>query len=253
MKVFIGWDPRDALAYEVCAQSLVDHATIDVNIIPLKEWDLRRKGIFWRAYSVGAAPPWAGSPDQDKWPNQHWDWKDGKPFSTLFSFSRFAVPILMDYADEWVLWMDPDMLWRADIKELWESFDRTVALNCIQHQHRPPEGMKMDGVRQQHYARKNWSSLMILNPARCQAMTPYLLNNQTGSYLHGLFWLADHQIGSLEQKWNWLCGWSDDSIDPAIVHFTRGTPDMEGHEKEPYADEWWDVAAHSRHGWFLSG
>jgi hypothetical protein len=98
----------------------------------------------------------------------------------------------------------------------------------------------MDGQIQTRYARKNWSSVMVLNcdhPAN-QALTTDLVNSATGRYLHGFNWLCDDQIGALDPKWNWLVGHSDPAIDPAIVHFTDGTPDMVGYEDQPFADEW---------------
>ena len=52
MKVYVGWDGIDALAYEVCKASLLKHASIEVEIIPLREWELRKKGVYWRGYSV---------------------------------------------------------------------------------------------------------------------------------------------------------------------------------------------------------
>ena len=46
------------------------------------------------------------------------------------------------------------------------------------------------------------------------------------------------EIGELPIEWNFLCGHNDSRvIDPKIVHFTRGTPDM-GWGDEPFALEW---------------
>jgi hypothetical protein len=96
----------------------------------------------------------------------------------------------------------------------------------------------MDGVVQETYKRKNWSSFMLMNPARCKALDRNLVNTAKGSYLHGMFWLEDDQIGELPVEWNFLCGHNDQiQINPKIVHYTRGTPDM-GWENEPFALEW---------------
>lgn len=225
MKVFIGWDWRDETAYRICKASLEARASIPVTVEKLHDYGLRKAGVYWREHWV----------DRD---GQMWDARDGKPFSTMFSFARFGIPPLLDYADEWVMFMDADMLWRADIAELVALIEPGKAVMCVQHDHRPPESKKMDGVRQQLYPRKNWSSVMLLNPSRCRGLTKYELNNATGSYLHALLWVPESDIGALPEEWNWLCGWSPPKVDPKIVHFTRGTPDMAGHEGEPYADEW---------------
>lgn len=229
LRVYIGWDWRDATAFKVARASLQRHSSIPLDVVALTDMDLRRRGVYWRSYHVDPR-------------GQMWDDRDGRPFSTAFSFARFAVPIIEKYGTEPVLFMDPDMLVRADIAELLDEADMEKAVNCVQHDHRPNEAQKMDGVLQTVYDRKNWSSLMLLLPDRCRRLTKYVLNNDRGSNLHGLCWVADEEIGALDERWNWLEGWSDPDIEPAIVHYTRGTPDMEGHEDVPYADEWWAYA-----------
>lgn len=226
MKVYIGWDGKDADAFKVCAASLRENASIPVEILPLKEWELRAQGIYWRAYHV----------DEN---GQAWDDRDGKPFSTAFSFTRFAVPLLAQDEDI-AIFCDPDMLWRADVadlvREMKEQPDK--ALLCVQHNHTPPETVKMTGTMQTLYARKNWSSLMVMRPWKFREMTRFQINNATGASLHALTWVKEEEIGALDPAWNWLEGWSDPEIDPKIVHFTRGTPDMPGYENVPFANEW---------------
>ncbi len=197
----------------------------------VRKWSLhilrRRKGVYWRPYRVDER-------------GQRWDDRDGKPFGTDFSFTRFAVPILEADSDDWVMFCDPDFLWRADVAELLDLAEPDKALMCVKHDHRPPEMEKGVGI-QTVYARKNWSSLMLFRPSKNQALTKYWLNNQSGSWLQSMLWLEEGQIGGLPEEWNWLEGWSSPNIDPKVVHFTRGTPDMPGYEDVAYADEWWDA------------
>lgn len=221
-KVFIGWDQRDALAYRVCEASILEHASIPVEIIPLKDWELRQKGCYWRAYHVDPR-------------GQMWDMKDGRPFSTNFSFTRFCVPWLADYRDELVVFCDADMLWRGDVAELLCLVDKTMPVSCVKHDHRPAEQVKMDGVMQTIYSRKNWSSLMVMNPSKCQSLTTYAINNQAGSWLHAMCWAEE--IGDIPEEWNWLEGWSPPETDPKVIHYTRGSPDMDPNVDK--ADLWW--------------
>lgn len=226
MKVFIGYDAIDHAAYEKCVKSLCANTKMQLAVSPLKHWELRQQNYFWRSY-------WTDER------GQRWDDRDGKPFSTDFSFTRFCVPKMENYEDEWVLFCDPDMLWRADIAELVKEIDPSKAVMCVQHDYHPPEGLKMGGLIQTRYRRKNWSSLMLMNPSRCRDLTPYNINNQSGTWLHSMAWAKDEEIGALPEGFNWLEGWSDPEIDPKIVHFTRGTPDMKGCEEVSYAAEWW--------------
>lgn len=226
MKVYIGWDPRDAQAYEKCKRSLLKNTKSEVEVHRLVDWDLRQKKVYWRPYYVDGT-------------GQKHDGIDGKPFSTEFSFTRFCVPVLEDYRDEWVVFCDADMLWVADVMDLMELVDPTKAVMCVKHNHKPPETVKMGGAIQTLYPRKNWSSLMVMNPSRCTNLTKYVVNNMDGSWLHAMCWLEDDQIGGLPEEWNWLEGWSKPDIKPKIIHHTRGTPDMDGCEDVMYAKEWW--------------
>ncbi len=236
LRVYVGYDPIDDRAFKACEHTLRQHASIPVEIIPIWDLPLRKLGIYWRPYRVSDGKA------EGEINGQMYDLKDGKPFSTGFSFARFGlVELELRERDgtDWVIFLDADMIWRADIAELLDAVDTTKALCCIQHNHLPDDTIKMYGCQQQRYPRKNWSSVMVLRPDRCKEMNRDKLNNWTGSQLHGFDWLDDAEIGSLPEEWNWLEGWSDPAIDPKIVHFTRGTPDMEGHEDVPYADDWW--------------
>lgn len=228
MKIFMGWDPRDDLAYKVACRSLRKHASQPVEIVPIKDRALRNAGIYWRTYWVDRT-------------GQMYDDADGKPFSTQFSFARFAIPIMEDYRDEWVAFVDPDILLRADISDLLALADDRYAVMCVKHDFNPPEGEKMDGVRQERYFRKAWSSVMLLNPSRCRTMTKYELNRSSGSRLHGFLWLQDDQIGEIPATWNYLVGWhgAADIPNPKLAHFTNGTPDMPGRRDDEYAAQWW--------------
>ncbi len=174
-----------------------------------------------------------------------WDDISGAPCATEFSISRFLVPHLA--GSGWALFMDCDMLVRADLFKLIAQADDDRAVMVVKHNYDPPEGVKMDGQAQLRYARKNWSSVVLWNvghPANAK-LTIDMVNTVPGRDLHRFFWLDDEQIGELDASWNWLAGHSSTDIDPAIVHFTEGLPNMTGYEDSEFADEWWAELA----GW----
>lgn len=224
-KVYIGWDGRDWLAAKVARSSLLAHATNGVEIVDLFDHELREAGNYWRSYRVDSF-------------GQKRDDIDGKPFSTEFSFTRHLVPHLESYGDRLVVFTDPDVLWRADVYELLALCnDPEKAVWCVKHDHQPPELVKALGLQTQ-YPRKNWSSVMVFRPSLCEALGVHDVSNKTGLWLQTLEWASDDMIGALPEEWNWLEGWSPDSINPKICHYTRGTPDMPGYEDTRCADEW---------------
>jgi len=233
MKVFIGWDELDARAFDVNVKSLHAHASIQVETFKVADLGLRRCGLYKREYRV----------DQS---GQKWDRGlggiDETPFSTGFSFTRFLVPAMMGYRNEWCLFVDADVMWRDDVAKLLPLIDFDKAVMVVQHEHDPAEKDKMGGLIQTRYRRKNWSSVMLMNPSRCRALAPPIVSGATGAYLHGFDWLDDGEIGSLPLCWNWLEGTTDPAIDPAILHYTRGTPDMPGCADYAFANEFWGYA-----------
>ena len=54
LRVFIGWDSREDIAYQVCKQSLLHAAKYPNNleIVPLKIKELEQKGIYSRQADV---------------------------------------------------------------------------------------------------------------------------------------------------------------------------------------------------------
>lgn len=228
LHVYIGYDLREHEAYEVCRFSIERRASVPVAIKPLKHRELRAAKLFTR--------PWTVSEE-----GQFIDQRDGKPFSTEFSHSRFLTPILarQDGAD-WALFCDCDFLFVDDVAKLLQIADPSKAAMCVQHVHEPPEGVKMDGVLQTRYRRKNWSSFILFNVKHLAnaRLTPFAVNYQPGSWLHALGWLDDNEIGVLPEGWNHLVGISSGSGLISAIHFTEGLPTMAGYEDVPFAEAW---------------
>src|SRR5437773_1003052 len=89
MKIFIGYDSREPVAYHVLAHSILRQSSIPVSITPLVLKSL--KHIYTR--------------------------ERGPTESTEFSMTRFLVPYLSNY-EGYSLFLDCDMLCKIDIGDL---------------------------------------------------------------------------------------------------------------------------------------
>ena len=214
-RVFIGWDSREDIAYQVARHSLLRQASIPVEVIPIKLNDLVDKGLYTREIDPLA--------------------------STEFTYSRFLTPHLAGF-DGWALFCDCDFLYFGDVADLVQYQKPEHAVACVKHDYTPKETTKMDGQAQTVYPRKNWSSFMLFNCAHpsTKQLTVEAVNSQTGAYLHRMQWAADDEIGEIPTEWNWLEGWNEKPATgtPNAVHYTRGGPWFDNWQDVDYADQW---------------
>jgi hypothetical protein len=77
-----------------------------------------------------------------------------------------------------------------------------------------------------------------------KALTPEVVNRETGMYLHRFNWLTDDVIGELPITWNYLEGWHtrDQCPNPIAVHFTRGGPWFADWTDVEYGKEWLEAS-----------
>lgn len=227
--IYIGFDPREAAAFAVTRQSVRRHVPRQWLVNGLVLSQLKASGLYNRPMLM--RPSAADKPLM-------WDVISDAPMSTEHANARFLVPHLAKTG--WSLFLDGDMLARKPLSPLLEGLDKSKAVYCVHHRHEPKSEVKMDGQAQTQYARKNWTSLIAFNcdHEANKTLTLEMVNTFPGRDLHRLCWLNDEEIGEFGPEWNFLVGHSDQSIDPAIVHFTSGTPDMPGYEDVPFADEW---------------
>jgi len=221
--IFIGWDPREETAWKVAKASVEKHLSRPVPVSSLCLEELREAGLYRR-------------PTETR-DGRLWDVISGAPMATQHACARFLIKELA--GSGWVVFMDGDVLVRADLAELIDTLDTSKAVYCVKHRHEPTATEKMDGQVQTRYFRKNWSSMMIINcdhPANSK-LTVELVNTVPGRDLHAFCWLEDDEIGALDTGWNYLV-----PTDVKIAHFTEGVPDMPGYEQQPFADEWREFA-----------
>ncbi len=213
LKIYVGWDSREDIAWQVCRHSILRHASGDVEIHPLKQPSLRELGLYTR---------------------------DADTAATEFSITRFLTPYLAAH-DGWSIFVDCDFLVSRDICEIHDLLDGDKALFCVHHDYTPANTVKMDGKQQTVYPRKNWSSFMAFNGAHphVKALTPEVVNGQGPAYLHRFAWSDDASIGALPLEWNFLEGeYPKPARRPICVHYTNGGPWFDDWQDVDYGAEW---------------
>jgi lipopolysaccharide biosynthesis glycosyltransferase len=199
LKVFIGFDEAEPVAFHACAESVIRNSSVPVSIIPLYQKHLNMP-----------VPPHI----------------EGYPPSNGFIFTRFMVPELSSFKGL-SLFIDGDMVVEGDVAELFAKADMTKAISVVKHDYTPKFQNKYLGAVNQAYPRKNWSSVILWNcdNFKNRKLTSNYVAHQTGQYLHRFEWLSDDEIGELPKGWNYLVGEDNqDASDIKLLHFTSGTP-----------------------------
>ena len=207
--IFVGYDPREAIAFHVCVNSIIRHATQPVAIMPLA------LNLF------------------EDYQETH---TDG---SNHFVYSRFLVPHLMGYKD-YAIFIDGDMVLRDDIVKLWNlrQYDKDVMV--VKHDYKTRMKKKYMGSRNEDYPRKNWSSVILWNCSSWpnRKLTPEFVQHSTGAYLHRFSWIDDERIGELPSEWNWLPDEYGANPEAKLLHYTLGTPCFHEFADTPQSEEW---------------
>jgi lipopolysaccharide biosynthesis glycosyltransferase len=209
INIFIGYDHREAVAYHVCANSIIRHSSKPVSFTPLA---LKNMQDYQETHTDG---------------------------SNQFIYSRFLVPHLMEYKG-WAIFMDGDMLLREDIEKLWAQRDESKAVMVVKHDYKTKMTEKYLGAKNENYPRKNWSSVILWNCGHTanRGVTPEFIENATGAQLHRFTWLDDSLIGELPIEWNWLPDEFGSNLNAKLLHYTLGTPSFHDFATTPMGDEW---------------
>lgn len=225
IRIFTGFDKREAVGWHVFCQSVIERSSLPVEIIPLAE---------------GFTSVAGGQ-------------RDG---SNAFTYSRFMIPEICGFTGPALFCDGADMLLRSDIAELWNLQDSTKAVQVVKHDYQTKADEKYIGTplqaKNKSYPRKNWSSLILWNCShpvnRC--LTHEYVRSHKGSELHALKWVDEERekrkenypgrdwIGALPPVWNHLVGEYDFSVNAKLVHFTLGIPGFTHYSGCDYASEW---------------
>jgi len=223
--IWVGFDPRESDAVAACVSSIRAHLTEDIPIFAVVLNVLQGRGLYQRPTEVRDG--------------RLFDVISDAPMSTEFAISRFFMPELSEGYDA-VVFLDCDMLARANFADLFALLDPSKAVQVVKHEQEVGETIKMDNQIQTSYPRKNWSSVMLWNlahPAN-RNLNLFKLNQWSGRALHQLLWLENSEIGDLPPEWNHLVGVNPPNPDAKLVHYTLGIPRMAGYYNCEFAEEW---------------
>lgn len=213
LKIYVGYDSREDIAWQVCRHSILRHARADIEVYPLKQALVRELGLYTRPADQA---------------------------STEFSLTRFLTPYLAAH-DGWTVFVDCDFVFTTDIANVLEGRSRDKAVYVVKHDYIPKNAIKMDNQIQTSYPRKNWSSFMLFNNShpRVRALTPAIVNSASPAFLHRFNWLQDENIGELPLAWNFLEGeYPKPDRLPNAIHYTNGGPWFPEWQDVDYADLW---------------
>jgi lipopolysaccharide biosynthesis glycosyltransferase len=207
--IFIGYDPREAVAYHTCVNSIIRQASQPVAIIPLA---LNLFTDYEETHTDG---------------------------SNHFIYSRFLVPHLMGYAG-WAIFIDGDMIVRDDIVKLWNLREMDKDVMVVKHDYKTRMPVKYLGAKNEDYPRKNWSSVILWNCSSWpnRKLTPEFIEKSTGAELHRFTWIDNERVGELPPEWNWLPDEYGANPDAKLLHYTLGAPCFHEFATTPQGDEW---------------
>ena len=216
LKVYIGYDTTNLgqqMARKVCERSIRKYNS-DIEITALELDDLRKSGVYTRLH------------DERQ--------------STEFTYTRFLVPYLNDYKGL-ALFCDSDFLWQRDVSAIIAYADSSLSVSCVHHEYTEcPNKLKMDGIKQEWYPRKNWSSLMLFDceHEHCKRLTPEVVSSASPKFLHRMEWTDDECIGQIPHSYNYLIGYYHTHKRPAAYHFTDGGPWHKDTADCAHGDKW---------------
>ena len=208
--VFVGYDPREAIAYHTCVNSIIRNSSQPVAVVPVA---LNLFKDYAETHTDG---------------------------SNHFIYTRFLVPYLMDYQG-WAIFIDGDMIVRGDIAELWNLKQYTKDAMVVKHDYKTKMTEKYLGSPNEDYPRKNWSSVILwnCNALRNRILTPEFVQQSTGAFLHRFSWIDNERLGELPAEWNWLDVEYEWNPMAKLVHYTLGTPCFhEFADQGDFSDEW---------------
>jgi hypothetical protein len=218
IRIFAGFDPREAVGFHAFVQSVLERTSAPVSLTPIGGTEGQRDG------------------------------------TNAFTYSRFLVPWLCDFQG-FAIWCDgADMLALGDLAELWAVRSGWHAVQVVKHSYRTKHPRKYVGTAMEadnvDYPRKNWSSVILWDCGHYmnRVLTPEYVAEHEGAHLHRFAWIPDERIGELSGEWNHLVGEQPFNAGAKLVHFTVGIPGFKRYARSEYVDEWQAAVSRAQRG-----
>ena len=211
LRIFAGWDEREAIGFHVFIQSLIENTKRALAITPI-----------------------------------YGDQVNG---TNRFTNVRFMVPELCSWSGMAIFLDACDMQMHGDINELAGLFNPRYAIQVVKHDYKAKSPRKYIGTELEadnlEYPRKNWSSVVLWN---CGHIVHFnardkireAVESGDGAYLHRFSWIPDNLIGELPIEWNWLDEFGEGK--PKLMHYTNGIPGFTYYRNAPLAQQWLESA-----------
>lgn len=213
--IFIGYDAREHEAAAVCAFSILKRASRRTQVYMLEHQMLRRMGYFDRPWRI----------DEN---GQFTDERDGKPFSTGFSHSRFLVfRLAHDLGLKGpCMFVDCDFLFLDDVSKLLsEQQRRGDKIGVVGKTRAIKETVKMDGMEQSAYQRKLWSAMFTFMPSKelADKFDLKTVNEAAGRDLHGFLKMPKSAFWDIDPSWHFIPSLDAPQAAKA-VHYSEWSP-----------------------------
>jgi lipopolysaccharide biosynthesis glycosyltransferase len=212
IRLVVGFDQREAIAYHVFVQSVIQKSSKPISFHPLS---VNTLSFYNEIHS-------------DR--------------SNAFTYSRFLTPYLMNF-EGWAIYLDGDMVCQEDISLLWKMKDSSKAVQVVKHEYKTKNNKKYLNNVNIDYPKKNWSSVIIWNCAhpKNKVLTPEFISSSDGKFLHRFMWLDEEDIGELPKEWNWLAIEYPPNTKANIIHYTLGTPCFREYSQSEMSDKWHSI------------
>lgn len=211
MKIYMGYDPREALGTWVFQHSVMRRSKRINEFIPL------------------AAMDFCGT--------------------NAFTYARFRAAQLSDYRGPLIIFADgADMICRVPIEEIEQYHQLDKAVSVVQRPDyvaRTPKyiGTEME-AENKSYPRKNWTSVMLINPGH-YGWKRINWDNRDPDYWMGLRFLKDTEIGELPNEWNRIVDEGDPIVGGKILHWTLGVPAIPAYRYTFGSSIWCEEVLHA--------
>ncbi len=205
IRIFIGTDPSQLGAAEVLRQSIIETASLPVQVETMEKLHIPQPRDVRQSQRTG------------------------------FSFARWAIPELCGFKGR-AIYIDADMMVFTDIKELWEMPMDGAAIAIV-------DGRDTSYCSDKAKGNKNETSVMLIDCEKAKWTLADLVEGLDGRYQYkdmmtDLCFLQESDINrSIPRRWNSMDYWDKTS---GLLHYTNVPTQPWVDTSNPYGFVWVD-------------